>query len=74
MENKGYTSTSVSMDIDLWNKIQEAIKEDDVNGFSRWVQMTSRYYLKIRKARNIRDFLADMDKEEIELLKKELGV
>lgn len=72
MANGGTNITSVSMNIDLWNKIQEAINEDGMDGFSRWVQVSSKYYLKIRKARNIRDFLACLDDEELTLLKKEL--
>jgi ankyrin repeat protein len=74
MNNSSVVRTSVSIQLDLWNSIQIAMKEDNIDTFSQWVSNSSRLNLKTRKARNIRELLSCLSNDEIELLKSELSI
>lgn len=73
MSDSNVVRTSITIPTTLWNRIQNAISRDDMT-FSRWVQNSSRHYLRIIESRNVKEFVASLDEDQKKLLKQELGL
>ena len=71
MENTGFISTSISMQVDLWNEIQKVISNKNMS-FSRFVQSASMMKIKAMRIQDVREIFDILDEKEIELLHKEL--